>query len=116
MNAKGDFIPPMFIYPRKNMSELLMQGKPAGSIVRAHPSGWVQSNLFVEWMQHFVEKAHPTADSTVLLILDSHYSHVRSFEVRENHIKIISLLPHCTHKLQPLRQNLHGSFETSLQQ
>ena len=115
MNAKGDFIPPLFIFPRKNMSELLMKGSPAGSIGRAHPSGWVQSNLFVEWLHHFVEKAHPTADSPVLLILDGHYSHVRSLDVieiaRENHIKIISLPPHCTHKLQPLDKSFMGPLK-----
>ena len=98
MNAKGELIHLVFIFPRNNMSELLMKGKPAGSSGRAHPLGWVQSNLFVEWMQHFVEKAHPTADSPGLLILDGHCSHMRTFEVieiiRENNSKIISLPPH----------------------
>lgn len=51
----------------------------------------------------------------MLLILDGHYSHVRSLEViekaRENHIKIISLPPHCTHKLQPLHKTYMGPLK-----
>ncbi|CAG9831030.1 unnamed protein product, partial [Diabrotica balteata] len=43
MSAGGSYVPPMLIFPRINMSDLLMKGAPPGSIGRAHPSGWVQS-------------------------------------------------------------------------
>ncbi|XP_044726877.1 uncharacterized protein LOC123290680 [Chrysoperla carnea] len=55
MSPAGIFIPPMIIFPRKNMSDALMRGAPVGSIGRAHPSGWIQTYLFTQWFQHFIE-------------------------------------------------------------
>lgn len=46
MNAVGTYIPPLLIWPRKNMKPELMNGAPAGSIWACHPSGWIQSNIF----------------------------------------------------------------------
>jgi hypothetical protein len=39
MNAGGQLIPPMLVFPRKNRNDQLMRGAPAGSIYRVHPSG-----------------------------------------------------------------------------
>jgi len=46
MNACGNFVPPMIIFPRKNLAQDLMDGAPPGSIAGCHPSGWIQSRLF----------------------------------------------------------------------
>ncbi|XP_050509245.1 jerky protein homolog-like [Diabrotica virgifera virgifera] len=106
MSAGGTFIAPMLIFPRKNFSDVLMKGALPGAIGRVHPSGWIETNLFSEWFNHFVSKTNPTEDSPLLLILDGHYSHTRNIAVlevaREKHVTIISLPPHTTHKLQPL--------------
>ncbi|CAH2015458.1 unnamed protein product [Acanthoscelides obtectus] len=115
MSAGGQFVPPMLIFPRKNRNEQLMRGAPPGSIYAVHPSGWVQQNLFSDWMRHFIKFVKPTKECPVLLVLDGHYSHTRNLEVirlaRENHISIISLPPHSTHKLQPLDKTFMGSFK-----
>lgn len=106
MSASGIFVPPMLIFPRKNMTETLMRGAPLGSIGKCHPSGWVQSNLFTDWFRHFIKYTKPTIDDPLLLILDGHYSHTRNMEIielaRANYITIVCLPPHSTHKLQPL--------------
>lgn len=116
MNASGHFVPPLVIFPRKNMTDLLMKGAPPGTVGVAHPSGWVQTNIFTNWFQHFVAKVNPTADSPVLLILDGHYSHVRNVDLIEsaknNHVTIVSLPPHCSHKLQPLDKTFMGPLKT----
>nr|CAI5818326.1 unnamed protein product [Callosobruchus analis] len=65
------------------MTSTLMKGAPPGSIGRCHPSGWIQTNHFTEWFNHFVAKAKPTADEPVLLILDGHHSHTKNIEVIE---------------------------------
>ncbi|XP_072392413.1 uncharacterized protein [Diabrotica undecimpunctata] len=39
MNAAGGFVPPLFVFPRKNMKTELLDGAPAGSITDFHPSG-----------------------------------------------------------------------------
>lgn len=106
MSASGIYVPPMIIFPRKNMNLQLMKGAPAGSVGVCHPSGWIQTHLFTQWFLHFMEKTKPSESSPVLLILDGHYSHTKNLEIvdlaRANHVSIISLPPHCTHKIQPL--------------
>lgn len=115
MSPAGIFVPPMLIFPRKNMSEALMRGAPVGSIGRAHPSGWIQTNLFTQWFQHFVEYVKPTEASPVLLILDGHYSHTKNIELidlaKQNYVTILSLPPHCTHKIQPLDRTFMGPLK-----
>ncbi|CAB3251125.1 unnamed protein product [Arctia plantaginis] len=116
MSASGIFVPPMMIFPRKNFTDLLMKGAPPGTIGKVHPSGWIQSNLFTEWFRHFIEKTNPSEASPVLLIFDGHYSHTRNLEIielaRENHVTIISLPPHTTHKLQPLDKTFMGALKS----
>nr|CAI5860983.1 unnamed protein product [Callosobruchus analis] len=115
MGVSGIYIPPMLIFPRKNMTSTLMKGAPPGSIGRCHLSGWIQSNHFTEWFNHFVAKTTPTADEPVLLILDGHHSHTKNIEVieiaRKNFVTIISLPPHTTHKLQPLDKSFMGPLK-----
>lgn len=108
MSAGGTFIPPLFIFPRKNMTDELMKGAPPGSIGRCHPSGWIQSNLFIDWLKHFIKKAEPTREDPVLLILDGYNSYTKNIDIvdlaRHNHVALLSLPPHTSHKLQPLSQ------------
>lgn len=112
----GQFVPPMLIFPRKNNCDLLGRGAPAGSLIRVHPSGWVQTHLFTEWFRHFIQTTNPSEKSPVLLILDGHFSHTRNLDVieeaRKNHVIIISLPPHTTHKLQPLDRAYMSPFKT----
>ncbi|KAJ8876416.1 hypothetical protein PR048_020861 [Dryococelus australis] len=102
MSATGTFVPPMRIFPRTNMSLLLMRGAPPGSISACHPSGRIQSNLFKQWFD-------------VLLVLDGHHSHTRDIEVIDlalvNNVHLVTLPPHCTHKIQPLDKTLMGPLK-----
>ncbi|XP_011859539.1 PREDICTED: jerky protein homolog-like [Vollenhovia emeryi] len=104
MNAMGMYIPPLIIWPRKNMKEELMDGAPAGSIWACHPSGWIQMDIFSMWFDHFIKHTASTADNPVLLVLDGHSSHTRNILLLEkaNHVSIICLPPHSSHKMQPL--------------
>ncbi|GBP55030.1 Tigger transposable element-derived protein 1 [Eumeta japonica] len=115
MSASGIHIPPMMIFPRKNFTDILMKGAPPGAIGKVHPSGWIQNNLFTDWFKHFIEKTHPTEQSPMLLILDGHYSHTRNLDLlelaRENHVAIITLPPHTTHKMQPLDKTFMGALK-----
>lgn len=114
MNASAFFIPPIMILARKNFKDLLTKGAPHGAIGKVHPSGWIQYNLFDEWLRHFIEKTNPTESYPVLFIIDGHYSHERNLEVielaRQNHVTISSLPPHTAQKLQPLDKNFMGAL------
>ena len=75
MNAAGNFIPPMFIFPRKRMVDSLMNNAPAGAIGLCTDSGWIDGDTFLKWLRHFVHVAKPTPDDKHIIILDGHHSH-----------------------------------------
>lgn len=116
MNAVGGFVPPMLVFPRKNMKQELLDGAPPGTIAGCHPSGWIQQHLFTQWFRHFVKHTKPSADDPVVLVLDGHYSHTRNLDLidlaRTYNVIIISLPPHSTHKIQPLDLAFMGPFKT----
>ena len=48
------------------------------AIASPHESGWMQSDLFVKWFEHFMRYANPTKERPVLLILDGHKTHTNN--------------------------------------
>lgn len=106
MNASGHFIPPLLVFPRKNMKDGLLNGTPPGTVASCHPSGWIQLHIFTEWFRHFINIVKPTTEDPVVLLLDGHYSHTRNLDIiemgRAHGVNIICFPPHTTHKLQPL--------------
>lgn len=105
-SASGHYVPPLLIFPRKRLLPSFLDGAPPSSYGVAHPSGWMQSEIFVEWMHHFIKHTNPTISNPVLLLLDGHSTHVKNIPVidiaKKNHITILCFPPHTTHKLQPL--------------
>ena len=49
-----------------------MDGARAGSNVTCHPSGWIQTDIFTKWFDHFVHFIKLLEDDPVLLIVDGH--------------------------------------------
>lgn len=115
-SATGLYIPPLIIFPRKNMKAELMNGMPPGSTYACHSSGWIQQEIFVQWITHFITNVKPTRDDPVILIVDGHYTHTRNLEVitvaRENNVHIVCLPPHSTNKMQPLDVAFMSPFKT----
>jgi len=74
VSASGTYVPPMLVYKHKRMSELLMKGSPPGSIGACSAIGWIDSELFVKWLNHFIACVKPTPEKKVMLIMDSHSS------------------------------------------
>lgn len=105
MSASGQFIPPAFIYKRKRMKTELLDNAPPSAIGMISDSSFINADLFMHWLQYFKEHAMPTQEQPVLLILDNHSSHCTLAAVdfcRQNHIVLLSLPPHSSHKIQPL--------------
>ena len=95
MNAFGSFMPPLVIFPRKNMSEKLKKGAPPGTIFAAHRSGWIQISSFTQWFRHFIEFANPTKEKPVLLLLDGHCSNTQNIDLVDFAKQIMLPLCHC---------------------
>ncbi|ESO11506.1 hypothetical protein HELRODRAFT_71733 [Helobdella robusta] len=114
INAIGNSIPPLFIFPRVNFKEFMIRDGPRGCVGFANPSGWMSSDIFVEWLKHFIKHSKASFDYPTLLLLDNHESHisVAALDVAKSHgIIMLSFPPHCSHKLQPLDRAVFGPLK-----
>ncbi|CAH2107507.1 unnamed protein product [Euphydryas editha] len=105
-SVAGQFVPPMIIFKRIRQNPELANGAPIGSIVTVSESGYINSQLFVEWIKHFINTVMPTPDNKVLLLLDGHTTHSKNLEAltlaKTNGVIMLQLPGHTTHPLQPL--------------
>ena len=111
-NADGFFLPPMIVYKAKNrLYDSWMKDGPPGTVYTSSPSGWMESDQFVQWLvKLFIPNVKQIGGKNILL-LDGHLSHV-SLKVielcRENNISLICLPAHSSHILQPLDVGVYG--------
>ncbi|XP_055523893.1 uncharacterized protein LOC129717770 [Wyeomyia smithii] len=116
MSASGAYLPPMFIFARHRMNDALKVGAPEGSVFTCNPSGWSTLTTCSSWFDHFLSHTRPSVDSPVLLILDGHSTHTRNLQMLEkakkNFVRIISIPPHTSHKVQPLDVALMGPLKS----
>ena len=77
------------------MKAELFKDAPEGSLPMISESGFMNSELFIAWLEHFQKFVKTTQDDTVLLILDNHLSHCSLEAVMfcREHITLLSLLP-----------------------
>lgn len=115
ISAGGIALPPVIIYPRKNINPRMNVGTPPGTLVLANPSGWMNSELFSSVMEHFIKHSHSSPDSPSILILDNHESHlsIEALDIAKNSgVNVVTLPPHTSAKLQPLDVGIFGPFKT----
>ena len=115
VNAAGDAVPPMVVFGgRKRLKAELLKGTPIGTIGGVSDNGWITTELFCKWFDHFVEHVRPSDDKRVLLVMDNHSSHVSMklvCEARRCGVDIVTLPPHSSHILQPLDIAVYGPFK-----
>jgi hypothetical protein len=116
VNASGNFVPPMLIYPRSRMSPQLQKGGPVGTIYSCSENEWINEDMLFHWIQHFKNCIIPTSDDPVFLILGNHASHI-SLHIRNycryNGIILVSIPRHTSHRLQPLDLTFYGPLKTA---
>ncbi|CAG7724078.1 unnamed protein product [Allacma fusca] len=111
-SARGQYIPPLFVFPQGGKLERI-RNYPAGSIFQKSKRGWSTSQTFLAWLKHFRTHAAPSRSTKVLLILDNHSSHVCYDAVMyASKNNILTIPPHCTHKLQPLDVSFFGPLKS----
>lgn len=114
MGATGQFIPPMIVYPNKKAPTNVMV--PAGTIYKysTKKKGWSNTDIFSDYIDHFIKYTKPSVNDPVLLILDNHSSHI-AMEIVEkaksNHIILLTLPPHTSHYAQPLDVGFMSPFK-----
>ena len=116
-NACGDWVPPLFVFPRKKNKQELLREAPEGSIMENQLTGWMTNESFQTWLSHFIKYIGVTKERPALLILDGHTTHTKSLDslllAKENGLEMIVLPPHCTHRMQPLDVTCMGPLEIS---
>ncbi|KAJ4426997.1 hypothetical protein ANN_26796 [Periplaneta americana] len=58
----------------------LSVGAPMVIIITISETDYINSELFVKWMQQFISSVHPTKERPVLLLLDGHTIHSKIFD------------------------------------
>ena len=115
INAIGNTVPPYFIFPRSRfVKESMLAGAPVGSTGFAAKSEWINEEIFVKYLKHFIQFTKCCTENPVLLIMDNHASHISltpSLMGRKHGIVMVTIHPHTSHKLQSLDRTVYGPFK-----
>ncbi|CAH1963229.1 unnamed protein product [Acanthoscelides obtectus] len=119
-SAAGQTVPPMIIFKRKRMAPELTIGAISGTIVTISDTGYINSELFVKWLKHFIEYVKPSTEKKVLLLLDGHTMHSKNLEAfilaKMHGIVLLQLPGHTTNRLQPLDVSFFKPMESYFSQ
>ncbi|XP_049782431.1 uncharacterized protein LOC126184110 [Schistocerca cancellata] len=114
ISASGTAVPTFLVFPRMHFKDHMLHNAPPGSVDGATASGWMNSELFLPVLQHFVKHERTTKEHPKLMILDNDESHTSIAAIsyaKENAIILLTLPPHTSHKLQPLDVGVFASFK-----
>ena len=102
------------IYPRKQLPPAnFHEGAVAHTVFVNSSNGWINSNLFQQWFEFFMQHIPPTWP--VLLIMNGHASHMSIDLIelsRSNGVHILCLPSHIMHVLQHLNVGVFKSFKS----
>lgn len=99
--ASGMRILPVVIF--KGVRKNVIGWNPMCSLVHLSPKGWINTEQFAEWFQHFIECI--SSHRLVVLFMDSHVSHTTPeilSKTSYNGIHLVTFPSHTTLLLQPL--------------
>lgn len=115
-SASGIYVPPMFIYARKRMSDHLKKNGPPGAVYHCSDNGWITEDLFIDWLKHFEHCIKVSKEDPVLLLLDNHSSHcsLNAYNFcKEKGIIMLTIPPHTSHRVQPLDVTFYGPLKSA---
>ena len=74
----------------------------------------MKQDIFPQILKHFIDNMSVLKDQPGLLIMDNHNSHITIEAVKlakEHDLSLLTLPPHCSHKLQPLDVGVFRAFK-----
>lgn len=101
--ADGTWIPPMIIFKGVRWNDTLKNDALPNALIKLSPKGWINSGLFLEWLNFFISAIPP--ERPVVLLMDSHSAHIGAEVLKvakDNQVHLFTFPAHCTHLLQPL--------------
>ena len=116
--ANGFVVPPLFIIPGQRPRRNVMDACDIpGGVVTTSSKGFMNSSIFLKWLQHFESNIPVTVKRPVLLVYDGYGSHYNE-EIIQKAVElkiILVLLPaNATHLVQPLDIAVFRPFKTVL--
>ena len=109
VSAGGLAMPPMVIFKGSKLDADWREAAPSGYVIRASKTGYIESKLFAEYGEKFIQftkEKKLDKNGKHLLLLDSHSSH--SFNLyfmqymKAHDVEVLCFPPHCMHLMQPL--------------
>jgi hypothetical protein len=112
-------LPPCLIFKGQNLnSGWIPDETPAGWSFITSKKGWTSDLIGFEWLKaHFQPFVSKSTNSQHLLIIDGHSSHVTARFIAyciTSKVDLFLLLPHLSHKTQPLDLSIFGPLKTAL--
>jgi hypothetical protein len=114
VNAIGNHVPPMLVFPGEHFKNHMLTGAPTASIGSANSTGWSNENLFIDYLKHFIACEKPSKEDPALLMSDNHESHISITAInvaKENGIVMLTLPPHTSYKLQSMDCTVFGPYK-----
>lgn len=114
VNVLGNTLPPVMIFPRVHFKQHMINNAPFGTLGLATKNGWMNGELFVKSIKHFITHTNSSIDNPSLLILDNHESHmcIQALNLaKDNGVTVLTIPPHSTGKMQPLDVGIFGPFK-----
>ncbi|XP_055543037.1 uncharacterized protein LOC129728612 [Wyeomyia smithii] len=117
VSATGNKMPPFFVFPRKRFHPHFLDGGPTGCAGAVSNTGWMNADIYLDVLRHFKAFTRVSKENPLLLIVDNHGSH-RSLPAiefcRDNGIHLLTIPPHCSHRLQPLDVSVFSPFKHAM--
>lgn len=113
VSAYGNSVPPFFVFPTVCFEDNFIHNGPVGCVGAANPSGWMDEDNFLLYLTHFVKHVKPSQSNHVLFLLNnnSSYFSISALDfAKENGIIVLSIPPHCSHRMQPFEVGVFNSL------
>jgi hypothetical protein len=115
MNACGVYFPLGLIFPRKRMNPELLHACPTGAVGHARDLGYMTGEVFVLYLNHFVEHAKPSVGPQILYLAENHASHIFISSINfcpENRVVVVRFPPHTSCSFQLIEVSFFGPLNT----
>ena len=113
--ASGSVLPPMLIFPRVHYRDHFIRGGPQGCVGKCSRTGWINEELFLEYIDFLVGHTRCSPTQKILLTLDNHEAHISLRVIdraKSSGIVLLTIPPKTSHRLQALDVTVFSPFKT----
>ena len=117
--AANEFVvPPLFIVPGVRVNrDVLDSCTVANACITAAPKGFMNSSVFLKWLDHFSSNVPVSVTRPIMLVYDGYSSHYNTdivLKAIELRIILVLLPANATHLIQPLDVSVFKPLKLSL--